>query len=299
MTGAILPIEKRGQILEATDSFMIAISYNPGYQTVLKDLKQSTKQRFITLDFEYPPASIEEEIVVRESGVDPKSARDLRKVAEKIRGLKDRGLDEGVSTRLLIYAGVLIKRGVRATEGLYGRPHQTDHRRSRDPEDPRRDRLGSGMNTLSHETSLLDGLVRSLAETLGHGELVEEACGRMASLLDEEGMLVYFRLVDEFISLDRSLALSFLQRGAKTLETLKDPTVRKGVLEAILGMGRSKWSVVEHAYRMLPHFAGAEGETVVKWLHHGNVACGDRSGCGDPVFRRELGDVRRTRPCAV
>jgi nitric oxide reductase NorQ protein len=108
----VLPLEKRGQILEAADTFMIAISYNPGYQTVLKDLKQSTKQRFITLDFEYPPAGLEEEIVVRESGVDPKSAGDLRKVAEKIRGLKDRGLDEGVSTRLLIYAGVLIKRGV-------------------------------------------------------------------------------------------------------------------------------------------------------------------------------------------
>ncbi len=108
----VLPIEKRGQILEATDTFMLAISYNPGYQTVLKDLKQSTKQRFITLDFDYPPATLEEEIVVHESGVDRGIAADLRKMAEKIRGLKDRGLDEGVSTRLLIYAGVLIKRGV-------------------------------------------------------------------------------------------------------------------------------------------------------------------------------------------
>lgn len=108
----VLPIEKRGQILEATDNFMLAISYNPGYQTVLKDLKQSTKQRFITLDFDYPPANLEEEIVVHESGVERKTAADLRKVAEKIRSLKDRGLDEGVSTRLLIYAGVLIKRGV-------------------------------------------------------------------------------------------------------------------------------------------------------------------------------------------
>ncbi len=108
----VLPLEKRGQILEATDSFMLAISYNPGYQTVLKDLKQSTKQRFITLDFDYPPASLEQEIVVHESGVDQKTAADLRKIAEKFRALKDRGLDEGVSTRLLIYAGVLVTRGV-------------------------------------------------------------------------------------------------------------------------------------------------------------------------------------------
>jgi nitric oxide reductase NorQ protein len=108
----VLPQEKRGQILEATDNFMLAVSYNPGYQTVLKDLKQSTKQRFITLEFDYPEASLEEEIVVHESGLDRKSASDLRKIAEKIRGLKDRGLDEGVSTRLLIYAGVLITKGV-------------------------------------------------------------------------------------------------------------------------------------------------------------------------------------------
>lgn len=108
----VLPQEKRGQILEAPDNFMLAVSYNPGYQTVLKDLKQSTKQRFITLEFDYPEASLEEEIVVHESGLDRKSASDLRKIAEKIRGLKDRGLDEGVSTRLLIYAGVLITKGV-------------------------------------------------------------------------------------------------------------------------------------------------------------------------------------------
>ncbi len=108
----VLPIEKRGQILEAADTFMLAISYNPGYQTVLKDLKQSTKQRFISLDFDYPEAGLEEEIVIHESGVDRKTASELRKIAEKIRALKDRGLDEGVSTRLLIYAGVLIKKGV-------------------------------------------------------------------------------------------------------------------------------------------------------------------------------------------
>lgn len=108
----ILPLEKRGQILEANDNFMMAISYNPGYQTVLKDLKQSTKQRFITLEFSYPSASIEEEILMHESGIPRKEAEDLRRVAEKFRAMKNRGLDEGVSTRLLIYAGVLIKNGV-------------------------------------------------------------------------------------------------------------------------------------------------------------------------------------------
>ncbi|RJQ42514.1 MAG: CbbQ/NirQ/NorQ/GpvN family protein [Nitrospiraceae bacterium] len=108
----VLPLEKQGQILEAADSFMLAISYNPGYQTVLKDLKQSTKQRFISIEFGYPPANLEVEIVVQESGVSEKIAADLIKIAGKFRSLKGRGLDEGVSTRLLIYAGVLISKGV-------------------------------------------------------------------------------------------------------------------------------------------------------------------------------------------
>jgi nitric oxide reductase NorQ protein len=108
----ILPLEKRGQILEAKDSFMLTVSYNPGYQTVLKDLKQSTKQRFITITFDFPSASLEEEIVVHESGVGKNEASDLRKIAEKFREMKNRGLDEEVSTRLLIYAGVLIRNGV-------------------------------------------------------------------------------------------------------------------------------------------------------------------------------------------
>ncbi|GBE01231.1 denitrification regulatory protein NirQ [bacterium BMS3Bbin06] len=108
----MLPIEKQGQILESTDKFMLAISYNPGYQTVLKDLKQSTKQRFISIEFGYPPASLEEEIIIHEGSVDKRTASDLRKIAEKFRTLKGRGLDEGVSTRLLIYAGLLIKEGI-------------------------------------------------------------------------------------------------------------------------------------------------------------------------------------------
>jgi nitric oxide reductase NorQ protein len=108
----ILPLEKQGQILEAADNFMLTISYNPGYQTVLKDLKQSTKQRFISIEFDYPVAHLEEEIIMHESGVSAAVASDLRKIADKFRVLKGRGLDEGVSTRLLIYAGVLIEKGI-------------------------------------------------------------------------------------------------------------------------------------------------------------------------------------------
>lgn len=108
----VLPIEKLGQIVDASDNFALCISYNPGYQTVLKDLKQSTKQRFISLEFDYPSASLEEEIIIHESGVGRNDAADLRKVAEKFRAMKNSGLDEGASTRLLIYAGALIKNGV-------------------------------------------------------------------------------------------------------------------------------------------------------------------------------------------
>jgi len=108
----ILPIEKKGQVLQAPDEFQMVISYNPGYQSILKDLKQSTKQRFITLEFDYPPTKTEIEIVVHESGVSPELSEKLVKAGQKIRNLKDRGLDEGVSTRLLIYAGQLISNGV-------------------------------------------------------------------------------------------------------------------------------------------------------------------------------------------
>src|SRR5205823_13492049 len=73
----ILPVEKRGTILQATDDFLLVVSYNPGYQSVLKDLKQSTRQRFVALEFDYPPPELEAEIVAREGGVELQSARDL------------------------------------------------------------------------------------------------------------------------------------------------------------------------------------------------------------------------------
>src|SRR5215831_3067929 len=108
----ILPVEKLGTILNAPDDFMLVISYNPGYQSVLKDLKQSTRQRFLSLEFDYPPAEAEMRIVAHEGGVNEPTARDLVKIGEKVRNLKGHGLEEGVSTRLLVYAAQLIASGV-------------------------------------------------------------------------------------------------------------------------------------------------------------------------------------------
>ncbi len=108
----ILPLEKLGQVLSADDGFMLVISYNPGYQSVLKDLKHSTRQRFIALEFGYPARELEAEVIGHESGVDATTAMDLAKLAEKVRNLTEHGLQEGVSTRLLIYAGRLIRQGI-------------------------------------------------------------------------------------------------------------------------------------------------------------------------------------------
>jgi nitric oxide reductase NorQ protein len=108
----LLPIEKKSQVLEAVDEFMLVVSYNPGYQSVLKELKQSTKQRFVAIEFDYPPSDLEIQIVQKEAGVAEPVARSLVRIGEKIRNLKNHGLEEGVSTRLLIYAGQLIARGV-------------------------------------------------------------------------------------------------------------------------------------------------------------------------------------------
>src|SRR5438270_8900061 len=109
-----LPIEKRGTILDAPDDFMLVVSYNPGYQSILKDLKQSTRQRFVALEFDYPPPELEAEIVAREGGVELQSARDLVLIGQKVRNLRGHGLEEGVSTRLLIYAAQLTARGIPA-----------------------------------------------------------------------------------------------------------------------------------------------------------------------------------------
>ena len=107
-----LPIEKRGTVLDAPPEFMLVVSYNPGYQSILKDLKQSTRQRFVAMEFDYPGAEAETEIVAKEGGIDESTAADLVKIGQKVRNLRGHGLEEGVSTRLLIYAAQMIAKGI-------------------------------------------------------------------------------------------------------------------------------------------------------------------------------------------
>jgi nitric oxide reductase NorQ protein len=108
----ILPIDKTGETLEAAPGFQLVVSYNPGYQHALKDLKPSTRQRFVALEFEVPPPAREAEIVAHESGVPPRTARALVEVAQQVRRLKDQGLAEAPGTRLLVATGRLIAQGV-------------------------------------------------------------------------------------------------------------------------------------------------------------------------------------------
>ena len=108
----ILTIDKRGETLTAHPDFLLVISYNPGYQSVLKDLKQSTRQRFVAIDFDYPQQQKEAEIVTHEGHIPNETAQRLVQLAHKIRRIREQGLTEGASTRLLIYAAQLIKRGV-------------------------------------------------------------------------------------------------------------------------------------------------------------------------------------------
>ena len=108
----VLPIDKRGETLAAHPDFLLVVSYNPGYQSVLKDLKHSTRQRFVSLEFDYPPRDRDAEIIRHESGVDVDTALLLATLGEKIRSLRGSGLGEGVSTRLLVYAARLIEQGL-------------------------------------------------------------------------------------------------------------------------------------------------------------------------------------------
>ena len=108
----ILPVEKRSEIIKAPDDFMLVVSYNPAYQSVIKDLKQSTRQRFIAISFDYLDRELEAEVVAHEAGLDEETALRLVRVGQRIRKLKNHGLDEGVSTRLLIYAGRLFAAGL-------------------------------------------------------------------------------------------------------------------------------------------------------------------------------------------
>ncbi|MCG8022663.1 MAG: CbbQ/NirQ/NorQ C-terminal domain-containing protein [Candidatus Thiodiazotropha endolucinida] len=107
-----LPLEKKGELLKAHADFQIVISYNPGYQSLMKDLKQSTKQRFGGMNFDYPATDVETEIVTHEGGVDKETAEKLVQIAQRSRNLKGHGLDEGMSTRLLVYAAQLVAKGI-------------------------------------------------------------------------------------------------------------------------------------------------------------------------------------------
>jgi nitric oxide reductase NorQ protein len=108
----ILPVEKKGEILDAHPDFLLVISYNPGYQNLLKDLKTSTRQRFVAIEFDYPCLEDEAAIIAHESGVSEALAEQLAHLGQKIRQLSDHGFDEGVSTRLLIYAGQMMAGGL-------------------------------------------------------------------------------------------------------------------------------------------------------------------------------------------
>jgi nitric oxide reductase NorQ protein len=112
----LLTIDKKGETLRAHPDFLLVISFNPGYQSVLKDLKQSTRQRFVSIDIDYPTAQKETDIVSHEGRVAPETARQLVALAHKIRRIREQGLTEGASTRLLIYAAQLIRGGIPARE---------------------------------------------------------------------------------------------------------------------------------------------------------------------------------------
>ena len=107
----ILPLARTGDFLQAPDEFMLIVSYNPGYQNILKSLKPSTRQRFVSISFDFPAPDIETRIVATESGLAEQQCRALVDLAQRIRALKDIDLEEVVSTRLLIYCATLLKNG--------------------------------------------------------------------------------------------------------------------------------------------------------------------------------------------
>ncbi len=113
-----LPVEKRGKIFRAPEEFMLVISYNPNYQSVLKELKPSTRQRFVSINLGWPVEALEIKIVSQEAGVDEETSTRLVKAANRIRNLVHQGLEEGVSTRELVYAGMLIRSGLTPGDSL-------------------------------------------------------------------------------------------------------------------------------------------------------------------------------------
>ncbi len=120
------------------------------------------------------------------------------------------------------------------------------------------------------ENVVVSEVEKTLIEKLGNAALVEEALGKVSPLLDEEGMRAYLLLIDSFTSLDPSFSVSLLSSGYKTLSSLKSPA-RKDALKAILEMGRSKWSVVERAYRTFPLVAEMSSAVILEWLRFGSA----------------------------
>jgi len=116
----MLPMEKHGELLQAPPEFLLAMSYNPGYQSVLKELKHSTRQRFVAIEFQYPNSALEEKIIRKETGADAGMAAALVRLAQMTRNLKGNGLDEGASTRLLVHAAKLIARGIAPAVACHG-----------------------------------------------------------------------------------------------------------------------------------------------------------------------------------
>ncbi|WP_292937035.1 AAA family ATPase [Noviherbaspirillum sp.] len=115
----MLPIDKTGELIEAADGFQLVVSYNPGYQRMLKDLKPSTRQRFVALDLGFPPAEREIRIIEHESGADRPTVHALVTLGQRLRALQDRGLAEVPSTRLLIAAARLIASGIESRQACY------------------------------------------------------------------------------------------------------------------------------------------------------------------------------------
>ncbi len=114
----MLPLDKKNELVAAHPDFQLTISYNPGYQSAVKDLKELTKQRFVAVEFRYPPAPVEAEIVAREAKAEPKLAATLVDIGERSRNLRGRGLDEGASTRMLIHTARLIGGGIPLTRAV-------------------------------------------------------------------------------------------------------------------------------------------------------------------------------------
>jgi nitric oxide reductase NorQ protein len=114
----LLPIEKTGELIEAAPGFQLVVSYNPGYQHALKELKPSTRQRFVALEFDFPAPAVEAEIVAHEGGVDGRTAAGLVRLAGRVRQLRDQGLAEAPSTRLLVATARLVAGGIPAPEAV-------------------------------------------------------------------------------------------------------------------------------------------------------------------------------------